>query len=153
MAKVQEFINKYGEQIKAEHKDVWRSLTANVRLAKSQGRAEPTTNYPLTKQGYNDYMEAMEKAIAEKKQTSITKNDVLKLVRDMMKGAKKQRALVTPKELLPMIQKLKEQLEAEKKIGSLEKVIEKKGISNADLLQYVLSQMSQAERDEVIASL
>lgn len=153
MAKVQEFINKYGEQIKAEHKDVWKSLTASVRLAKSQGRAEPTTSYPLTKQGYNDYMEAMEKAIAERKQTSVTKNDVLKLVREMMNGTQKKHALVSPKELLPMIQELKEQLEATKKIGNLEKVIEKQNISNADLLQYALSQMSKEERDEVIASL
>ena len=80
-------------------------------------------------------------------------SDVTRLVSSMMKGTVKQRALVTPKELLPMIQDIKTKLEAEKKIGSLEKVIEKKGISNEDLLKYALSQMSKEERDEVIASL
>lgn len=80
-------------------------------------------------------------------------SDVTRLVSSMMKGTSKQRALVTPKELLPKIQDIKTKLEAEKKIGSLEKVIEKKGISNEDLLKYALSQMSREERDEVIASL
>lgn len=91
----------------------------------------------------------------DKKQSNdkVRISDVTRLVSSMMKGTVKQRALVTPKELLPMIQDIKTKLEAEKKIGSLEKVIEKKGISNEDLLKYALSQMSQAERDEVIASL
>ena len=80
-------------------------------------------------------------------------SDVTRLVASMMKGTAKQRSLVTPKELLPMIQEIKTKLEATKKIGSLEKVIEKKGISYEDLLKYALSNMSQAERDEVIASL
>lgn len=80
----------------------------------------------------------IEELVAEKEETKETSlDDCLKLVRSMVKGTKKERRIISPKELLPRLEELKTKLEAEKKFSKVDKLVAKSGMTKEQLIDYL----------------
>lgn len=67
----------------------------------------------------------------------VTLDDCLKLVRSMVKGTKKERRIISPKELLPRLEELKTKLEAEKKFSKVDKLVASSGMTKEQLIEYL----------------
>jgi len=80
----------------------------------------------------------IEELVAEKEETKETSlDDCLKLVRSMVKGTKKERRIISPKELLPRLEELKTKLEAEKKFSKVDKLVASSGMTKEQLIEYL----------------
>lgn len=80
----------------------------------------------------------IEELVAEKEETKETSlDDCLKLVRSMVKGTKKERRIISPKELLPRLEELKTKLEAEKKFSKVDKLVANSGMTKEQLIEYL----------------
>jgi hypothetical protein len=67
----------------------------------------------------------------------VTLDDCLKVVRSLVKGTKKERRLISPKDLLPKLEELKTKLEAEKKFSKVDKLVASSGMTKEQLIEYL----------------
>lgn len=67
----------------------------------------------------------------------VTLDDCLKVVRSLVKGTKKERRLISPKDLLPKLEELKTKLEAEKKFSKVDKLVASSGMTKEQLIDYL----------------
>lgn len=67
----------------------------------------------------------------------VTLDDCLKVVRSLVKGTKRERRIISPKELLPRLEELKTKLEAEKKFSKVDKLVASSGMTKEQLIEYL----------------